>query len=248
MENKTVTKKSNKKIVMAMLCYILCPITILVLFQNCGSKPNSGSNTFSSLDTGDLIVQDDDDDDDDLPHLRRVQVNQMVANRVLLANYFTDIFGPDIETTVAALIANQPSDFGSSNSIYDRIITTTCGTKKSIYAPCSTADVLQLDTKANVGVNIRREAFRVRSCHTAVKNRTLIALKKIDSTATATKIPAINEANLKKAFSLFFRARRAPSSEVVDALTIVSQKEAKPLDQWKDVMLSLCLSPHWQVL
>lgn len=233
-----------------MICYILCPIAILVLFQNCGKQTQSAAIN-NSLDEGDLIIRDDDKTDKaDTPYLRRVQVNQMVANRILTANYFIDIFGPSIENTVASLIAYQAADFGSGNSIYDKVITTAadCNKTKSIYTPCNNAEPLRLTTPATIGANIRREAFRVRSCHTAVKYRTMNALQKIDPKATPSKIPAIDDKNLEKAFHLFFRARKAPSDEILDALTIVSQKKTTPLEQWKDVILSLCLSPHWQVL
>lgn len=247
---QTHQPKANKRIIVAMLCYIFCPIMVLVLFQNCGNKTHS-ADTIASLGTGDLITPDPKDDPKDDEYVRRIEANQIVANRILTANYFISIFGPDIETTAAAYIANQSGDFGSGNTIYDRVISSTpaeCNAKKNIYKPCSTGDALKLDTPATIGSNIRREAYRIRTCHTAVKFRTLDALKKIDATATSTKLPAINDANLTKAFHLFYRARKAPTQEVLESLTIVSENQTKPLDKWKDVILSICLSPHWQVL
>lgn len=248
MENKL--PKSNKKLVVAMISYILCPIAMLVLFQNCGSKNHStASATFSSLDTGDLITPEPEPEDPEKVYDRRVEANQMVANRILTANYFKSIFGPDIETTVATLIAYQAQDFGSAFSIYDRVITPTadCNKTKNIYTPCNAVG-MSLEALPNVGTNIRREAFRIRSCNTAVKYRILNAVQKIDSKATSAKPPEINDANLTKAFHLFYRGRPAPTEDVLDALTIASQKQTKPIDKWKDVILSICLSPHWQVL
>lgn len=173
----------------------------------------------------------------------------MVANRILTANYFKSIFSAKVETTATDLIASQASDFGSSFSIYDRVITPAadCNKTKNIYSPCNTA-AMKIDAPHNIGVNIRREAFRIRMCSTAVKSHVLEALKKIDSKATSAMPPAINDTNLTKAFHLFYRGRQKPNTQVLDSLIIVSQKATAPMDQWRDIILSICISPHWQVL
>lgn len=166
-----------------------------------------------------------------------------------MSNIFVSIFGPNIKTTAATLIAQQPGDFGSGYSVYDRVITPAadCGKTKDIYSPCNLI-AMKLDALPNIGVNIRREAYRIRTCSAAVKTSVLTALKKFDNKATTAKPPEINDANLTKAFHLFYRGRKSPSTEVLDSLLIVSQKSSAPIDKWKDVILSICISPHWQVL
>lgn len=241
-------QKSNKRIIVAMFCYIFCPVAILVLFQNCGNQKTMSAATVASLDTGDLITPEPEPVVSEDDYSRRVEANQMVANRILTANYFKAIFGPDIETTAAAYIAHQPDDFGSGTTIYDRVITTDCNTKKNIYKYCSRSEPMRPAAPSNIGTNIRREAFRIRTCNVAVKYRTLDALKIMDSTTTGAKIPEINDVNLKKAFALFYRGRKAPGREVLESLTIAAGQKDKPYDQWKEVFLAICLSPHWQVL
>jgi hypothetical protein len=240
--------KSNKKLVLALLSYILCPVVVLVLFQNCGKKEHS-TEGIASLGSGELIIPDPEPDPEPDVYTRKIQANQIVANRILMSNYFISIFGKEVETSVTNLIATQAGDFGSGMSIYDRVITSTtdCSKTKNIYSPCNTV-AIKLDAPPTIGANIRREAFRVRACSNSVKTNVLNALKKFDSKATTTKPPEINDANLTKAFHLFYRGRAAPNTEVLDSLLILSEKSAKPIDKWKDIILSICLSPHWQVL
>lgn len=226
-------------------------VILFFVFQNCGKKHMSVESTdLASLDTGIIVVEDPEEEPltSDDPIARKVQVNQLVANRILVANYFVAIFGSKITNYVTTAIAEQPNDFGSANTIYDRVIASNCTTAKNIYSPCATNVPLSVSASDNIGVSVRREAFRLRSCHYGVKNLTIEALKKIDSKATNTKPPAITYGNISKAFQLFYRGRRPATTEVLESLMIVSQNKSKPLDRWKDVLLTVCLSPHWQVL
>lgn len=243
---KQLIKTHSPKYIAAVLL-----IAVSLAYQNCGNKHMSviDSSSLSSSDTGSLIITEPEDDDEtDDPLLRKVQVNQIVASRILTANFFVAIFGTKITNYVTTNIAEQPKDFGSGNTIYDRVITPTCGTTKNIYSPCATNIPLSLPTPDTLGVNVRREAFRIRSCHYGVNNLAIDALKKISSTATTANPPSITNANLSKAFQLFYRGRRPANTEVLESLMIVSQKKSKPIEKWKDVLLTICLSPHWQVL
>jgi hypothetical protein len=252
MENNRTQKKGSdkRKLMFVMLSYILCPMAVLVLFQNCGSKMTTSQVNFASLGDGDLIVPEPTEKPpvEVLEYKSNAFVNQMVANRVLTTNYFKSIFGDDFLATASSYIGRQASDFGSSFTIYDRVVTTDCATKRNPLTLCLRGDTLDLDAQPTIGVNVRREAWRIRACHVATKLKTLNALKKIDAKTTSAKIPEINDENLEKAFHLFFRARKSPSIELLDSLTIASQRADKPIDQWKNVLLALCLSPHWQVL
>lgn len=233
---------------------IVALISIIILFfvfQNCGKKHMSVESVdLASLDTGLIIVEEPDDESltTDDPIARKVQVNQVVANRILVTNYFVAVFGSKITNYVTSLIAEQPNDFGSANTIYDRVISSNCNDVKNIYSPCATNVPLAISAPDNIGVSVRREAFRLRSCHYGVKYLAIEALKKIDSKATTAKPPAITYGNISKAFQLFYRGRRPASTEVLESLMIVSQNKSKPIDRWKDVLLTVCLSPHWQVL
>lgn len=247
MNRRDLSKDRN--IVLTIVAYVLFPITTLVLFQNCG-KTNMTARDVQSIatSTANLTTPTPPKPPTEETYKRHTMASQLVASRILTANFFKSIFGPDLETTITAYIANQSSDFGSANTIYDRVVRSDCSAKRNIYVPCAAGDALKLDTAHTVGDNIRREAYRVRTCHTGVKFRALDALKKIDAKATSAKPPPINDANLTKAFHLFFRGRAAPTNEVLESLTIVSQTSKAPIEQWKDVLLSICLSPHWQVL
>jgi hypothetical protein len=219
-------------------------------FQNCAQNKYAAHVIASEDSPSQLeIPADDPVVTEPLPYAEKAQVNKMVANRVLMTNFFISIFGPQLKNLASLYMGYQASDFGSGFSIYDSIFTSDCSKNRNPYSPCSGV-VIDFQTPPNVGLNIRREAWRLRTCHRAVAINAalLFALKKIDSHATLTSLPDINEANLDKAYQLFFRAKPLPSNELIDSLTIVSQKESDKLKKWQEVILTLCISPHWQVL
>ncbi len=217
------------------------------IFQNCA--PPSSSFDSNSMEEGTLVLPSK-DPIVDVQRVEKVEVSPLVANKTLTTNKLLAIFGSSLTHVASRNIAYQGIDFGARSSIYDRLITTDCATNSRPETVCDTTTTLATEITHNVGLNIRREAWRLQTCHAAVKNNTslLFALKKINSAATVSAPPAINEENLNKAFLLFFKSRAPASPQVVDSLGIAAEDQDAKIDQWRSVFLSLCLSPHWQVL
>ncbi|MCB9073571.1 MAG: hypothetical protein H6623_08110 [Bdellovibrionaceae bacterium] len=212
-------------------------------------KKQFAAETAKSIDPADLITPSGDITPDPEPEYKTsLSVNPLVANRVLMVNYFRSIFGEGATVNANLLIGRQAMDFGSSYTVYDRVITADCNKKKDSFTACAGNESMTLTAPPNLGINIRREAWRLRMCHLSVKYLPVAALRKIDPKANLENVPNINEENIKKVFSLFFRARPTPGSEILDALLITAQDGKTPLEQWQNILLSICISPHWQVL
>lgn len=220
------------------------------LFQNCAQNKAQVAKSASKEVEGELDVPEEVIVDVEPPEfVEKAQVSQMVANRILTSNFFISIFGPGATNVVATNVGFHEKDFGSGFSIYETVATADCAKVKNLLVPCS-VQASDPQTSSNMGLNIRREAWRLRTCHSVVgvNANLLFALKRIQPSALLTSPPDINDDNLDKAYQLFFRAKPLPDHSLLDALTIVSQKESDPINKWRSVLLTLCLSPHWQVL
>jgi hypothetical protein len=225
-------------------------VTVVLLFQNCGqvasnSVPESGT---AMLNSSNVVI--DSGVTTSGTYVSKAQVNPLVANRVLMTNIFTSIFGPAITPVAASNMGKNSTDFGSGFSIYDRVISANCAKDRDAYVLCATGDSMDFNVEPNISLNIRREAWRIRTCHSAINSNTalLFALKKISSVATLTKPPSVSEENLNSAFRLFFRSKPLPDVQLLDSLAIVAAQEDNEKNKWQSVLLALCLSPHWQVL
>lgn len=152
----------------------------------------------------------------------------------------------------ANLIAWKPEDFGSGFSPYEIRVATNvadCKANPSFEYACLRLRAIN-DAPNSQGLNARREAWRAQACYTAVSSHPamLYAIKQVMPNASLAAAPEINEGNIMKAFQLFFRSQDLAEPEVMDAIQIVSQDESTLLNKWKSIFLTLCLSPHWQVL
>jgi hypothetical protein len=229
---------------------LVSTVAIVLLFQNCGqvaSNPIPESGT-AVLNSSNVVVGSDVTTTN--TYVSKAQVNPLVANRVLMTNIFTSIFGPAITPVAANNMGKNSTDFGSGFSVYDRVISANCAKDRDAYVLCATGDSMNFNVESNISLNIRREAWRVRTCHTAINSSTalLFALRKISSGATLTKPPSVTEENLNTAFRLFFRSKPLPDVQLLDSLAIVAAQEDNEKNKWQSVLLALCLSPHWQVL
>lgn len=216
------------------------------VFQNC-AQPHSG---FGNMNQGSLVLPDDDDPVEPFDKVEKSEVSAQNANRVLTSNILISVFGTPAKNIVTTYISNNTADFGSPNSIYDRVVRTDCATNGTPGVVCNTATTLSLQTSPNVGLNIRREGWRLQACHDITKRTDTLqsAFKKINVDAS-TATPQINSTTVNKAFSLFFTAKPTPPGALTDSLLIVGQDASgNSMAKWQQIFLTLCLSPHWQVL
>ncbi len=216
------------------------------VFQNC-AQPHS---SFGNMNQGSLVLPDDDDPVEPFEKVEKSEVSAQNANKVLTSNILLSVFGSAAKNIITTYISNNTADFGGPNSIYDRVVKADCATNGTPGVVCNTSTTLSLQTSPNVGLNIRREGWRLQACHDITKRTDTLqaAFKKINANAS-TATPQLNNTTVNKAFSLFFIAKPVPPGAVTDSLLIVGQDaDGNTLAKWQQVFLTLCLSPHWQVL
>ena len=235
---------------------ILC-LSALFLFQNCAKEGSFQSRALSSFNAASTEVENQDDTGGGkvLKYKAKSQVAPLVANRVLMYNIFQSVFGTTNTGSLRYYRANNigwnSTDFGSGHTMYEkRLITPSadCVKKSSVEYVC-TNRVLNVKVADSMGINTRREAYRMDACHRSVRNNVALAhaVKKIGGTSAFDKV-ALSHKNVLGAFQLFFRSHPRPPGGVLDSLIIVGQEEGSPRDQWRAIVLAVCLSPHWQVL
>lgn len=234
---------------------LIISLPSVLLFQNCakeGSFRTPDALNFAATNGGiDVDVLDDDDTKKMKKYKEKSEVTPLMANRVLMTNIFLSIFGNTLKSYFVYYNGWQEGDFGSGFSAYNKRVMASkdCAKKRSVEYLCINK-APEIDIASNMGLNTRREAWRMHACQMAARNNAslLHALRKIDKKSTLAKPPALSYANVKDGFKLFFRNKPNPPVEVLDSLRIVAEEEEKPSDQWRALLLTVCLSPHWQVL
>ncbi len=226
-------------------------------FQNCARQLESSSwNSIESSSTSksveDLTLDVVTDPHPETPNYKdQIEVEPLTTNRILTSRILLSVFGPSLENFLAYNIAWKPEDFGSGFSIYETKLSASanCDNKRLIEYPCQNI-YLEVNVPNTQALNARREAWRAHICYFAVAYNPMIlhAVQQVSSQATLANLPEVNSENLSKAFRLFYRSQPIESGPILDSLQIVSQDEQTELNKWKSILLTLCLSPHWQVL
>ena len=176
------------------------------------------------------------------------------TTRYYVANVLLGIFGgtpvdSNVNTLVNALILNQPGIFGGPCHNYSMAPNTAPG--DYINGDCGNVSA---NTQLSVmpADNSGREAARIRVCKQvlsldpAVLNAaSLVRSAKISSTTITTPTAS----DLQGAMNLFHPG--TPSSafspnEITKLSNLVSAAST-PVNQWRLVLLTLCISPDWQV-
>jgi hypothetical protein len=167
--------------------------------------------------------------------VRTAQNRVKLGDRFYVASVLSQVFGPESDATVNALIRNNPVAFGGPCDQFGREGGNGCAGRLS----SSQVTILP-------GSMATREGLRMRACEAIVqKDAALVfALTQITK-ASPDKAP--DDATIEGAYELFFPGAEAPD-EVVAALGDVAGQGDKALESWRLVLLTLCLSPDWQLL
>ncbi len=223
----------------------------LIIFQNCGDGLLATKTSNSAIDFGsqsELIYGHN-------GHLQfqkaSTEAQPVYTNRMLTYNTFISVFGNSVKLKMVETIAWAASDVGSGWDLYQkrRQPAADCRNDKNPFYRCDNEEIV--GSVANIsGASAPREGRRMSACQIGVDSDKGLehALKKIDSKATLEKPPAANSANFEKAFQLFFRGKPMPANDFFDALDLVHKQHEDKTEAWKQIVLGICLSPHWQVL
>ena len=178
-------------------------------------------------------------------------MNIRCGDRYYVLSVLTKIFSPSILGT-AGSINSLNTVFGGNFDIYDiakdDVTKKTINTSPEGYALTA---VNTTPTNDSIGpLNPIRLATTIRVCEDIVKNNTFVlnAIKNTvgNQSLTTANLPYPFKQDFINAYNLFYPSD--PISEnTTNALVCVADTETSALDQWRNIFLTLCITPEWQI-
>lgn len=178
-------------------------------------------------------------------------INIRFADRYYVLSVLRKVFGPEV-LAAASSINTLNTVFGGNFDSYDLVRNDDTSAKIINSSPegYPFAVVNSTPNTDLIGpLNPIRFATAIRVCEDIVKNNSYI-LKAIKNTVgnqdlTMAKIPYPFTQDLIAAHNLFYPADPATST-TISALLCVADAEASAIDQWRNIFLTLCITPEWQ--
>ncbi len=223
----------------------------LTLTNGCGDNymkanidaVNSLATNVSNIDLG--------DDHINFKAASESSVVPLYYNRHLTFNLLRNLFGPSINGALVDSIGWSSEEFGSSFGLYQTINLSTadCNSKKNTFYRCRRSTI-DMSSPPVIGVSSPREALRMSACQRGVDSDAALAfiMKKIDKDATLASPPKAELKNYQRLYQLFFRGRPLPKEAFFDGFELLVTGEEDKQLAWEKLILSVCLSPHWQVM
>jgi hypothetical protein len=236
----------NRKRAQILLMSIVASVLVLE-FQNCAKAKTS---EYASLQGDDFnSTLGDKDPDPVVDEKVSTTFEPILTDRRYLKSVFTDVFGPralaidSTRTTTNALVHGDPC------SVYEDQLTKDA---KGVYVradameTCSRVSILLTVAPINPKSSVTRQALLTHACSDLTNNNITFdfALKKI----SADGLPAPTDANINKAFRLFYRFRSDPSQKLVESLKVMIPPTGATKDNWRILLNTVCASGYWQVL
>jgi hypothetical protein len=162
-----------------------------------------------------------------------------IAERFLVAETLTMAFGPVATGAISQYVLKQGGSFGGPCDHYGEVGKNNCG----IFRSQSQLSLTPFSLTA-------REAWRMKACETITVQDAAITYAV--TTALGFTTDTLPEAaHIRAAYNLFYSGRKIPA-EVSTAFQVMMQKLKEDpytkMDAWRTMLLTLCLSPGWQVL
>lgn len=179
-------------------------------------------------------------------------VNIRFADRFYVLSILSKVFGSSVLGT-AFSVNSLNTVFGGNVDVYDMVRDDLTNNKVINTTPEGYA-FTAINTTPNTDqigpLNPIRLATTVRVCEDIVKSNTFIlnAIRNTvgDQTLTTAKLPYPFKQDFIAAHNLFYPTD--PISEnTTNALVCVADAETSALDQWRNVFLTLCITPEWQI-
>ena len=179
-------------------------------------------------------------------------VNIRFAERYYVISVLRKIFGPTVMGT-AYYINSLNTVFGGNFDSYD-LVRDDLTSSKIINTSPEGYPLLASNTTPNTDVigplNPIRLATTIRICEDIAKSNAFIlnAIRNAtgDQNISITSIPYPFKQDLVAAHSLFYPTDPI-SEDTTNALICVADAETSAIDQWRNVFLTLCITPEWQI-
>lgn len=168
----------------------------------------------------------------------RTALNRVkLGDKFYVASVLNQIFGPEAAGIVEPLVRNNVTAFGGPCDQFGRM-----GVGGNHCAGRSSASQASMIPTSMA----TREGFRMRACEAITqKDGAIIHAIALVSGAAPDKEPSSTD--VAAAYELFFPGITA-SKSVRKALIEVVAEGGAPLESWRLLYLTLCLSPDWQIL
>jgi hypothetical protein len=203
-------------------------VLILVFVASCSKGPLTFRNEENLSSTGPL----------DRGLLNIAESRLRLAPRTFVATTLNDIFGTSIEATTQDLIGSRVGQFGGP---CDPAIPNDCQQGGDSLAPMVPV------------ANSARAALSTRACDKIASSDAAVTFAGAQAstsgtTAITTRNP--NQAEIAAMYDLFFPGR-TPNQEILTNLAAIAT-DARNLnysyiESWRFILLTLCLSPDWQI-
>ncbi len=173
-----------------------------------------------------------------------------MSDRYYVSSLLLDVFGTNANTAVVNYVKVKMDAFGGGCDQYDKTVNASnaCLNDDCNNVQCNGTNVID----KQIGMSsVIRQGWLIRACEdiTNVDNAVLYTIRNVVENQTYVKatVPAPTVEGLIKAYGLFYRTG-TPNEAVITALAKVSDTETTSnFDKWRYVLLSLCVTPEWQI-
>jgi len=204
-------------------------ILVVVLFENGCTGFDSVSGGKIVEDSQNLINQENYDNEGSNKKLRLVMGRYV--NGLL-----NEIFGAVAQPITKQFVDGKYAEFGGSCDRYGSVKDCPANLSQSAVIPSALTS---------------RSSILTRACEKILQNDLAVttALSKIGINGTA--LPSPNVTSIQAAYGLFYPGRTVNSGDVTSKLLAISDRAKElsepPMEAWRFLLLTLCLSPDWQL-
>lgn len=225
-------------------------LTVLIFgaFMNCAPMKSPGQAEQVSLSSTNIAPDEDHEQTKTANKVTTFQAN--LADRYYISSVFEDVFGDSYDSVTENSVGTDALNFGSACSLYEnyRQFSAVKGKWLAVdpRAACSFSSQAYVSVKPSTGAIVSRQGEISHACSDLTTNKKAMAhaMKKI----SAVEIPELTNANLTTAFELFYRNHPAPSQGLLDSLKVMAPQTGPTLETWRQIVFTVCISSHWQVL
>lgn len=174
----------------------------------------------------------------------------VLVDRFYIVNLFKDVFGPKALLAQSIRVDVRPQDLGSACSVYSYYfkINPVNGApiENDPRERCSATSPDLTSPAVIPQATVTSQVLIAHACSDMVNNATTMnyALSRIQ----ASGVPAATEANILKAYRLFYKVGAEPHKGLTDSLLVMLPQTGVTADHWRVVINTICSSGFWQAI
>jgi hypothetical protein len=157
-----------------------------------------------------------------------------------------DVFGPSAEGSTYDFIVSRSSAFSGPCDFYES--SKDGDTPQVLSHACQgfeerTPSINDISLSVIGSANVLRSGWLINACEVMTENQTRMSFAR-NKAGVSSVGPTLN--NISKAYELFYPGEVMPT-ELGPKLMDVANLASSQNDKWKNVFLTICLSPAWQI-